>query len=150
MIAGGTMAAVLDRQPLAAPSEPRLGQVRHVNGRLLRVNGYLMMAFGAATTANPPDVTRAQEGVALARYACRDPDPGDAGPAIRRIDDALAAAEQILATGGREQAAAAIGLAVAAAAVAATEPITGSDEGSGSSVTRTAAPPVGNVPTLNP
>lgn len=122
MIAGGTMEAVLDRRPLAAPSEPRLEQIRHVNGRLLRVTGYLMMAFGAATTANPPDPTRAREGVALARYACRDPDPGDAEPAIRRIDDALSAAEQILATGGRTQAAAAIGLAVAAAAVAATEP----------------------------
>ena len=122
MIAGGTMAAVLDRETLPAASQPRLQQVRPVNGRLLRINGYLMMAFGAALTASPPDVTRAQEGVALARYACRDPDPADAGHAIRRIDDALAAAEQILATGGSEQAATAVALAVAAAAVAATEP----------------------------
>jgi hypothetical protein len=123
MIAGGTMAAVLDRRPLPAASEPRLEQVRHVDGRLLRISGYLMMAFGAAATSNPPDVASAAEGVALARYACRDPDPGDAGAAIGRIDDALAAAEQILATGGPEQAGAAIGLAVAAAAVAATEPV---------------------------
>ena len=72
----------------------------------------------------------AHEGVALARYACRDPDPGDAGPAIRRIDDALAAAERILATGDREQAAAAIAVAVAAATVAATEPVTGLEPGS--------------------
>lgn len=124
MIAGGTMAAVLDRQPLPPPSEPRLEQVRLVNGRLQRVNGYLMMAFGAALTANPPDLARAQEGVALARYACRDPDPGDAGSALGRVDAALAAAEQILAGGG-EQASLAVGLAVAAAAVAATEPATG-------------------------
>jgi ketosteroid isomerase-like protein len=123
MIAGGTMAAVLDHQPLPAPREPRLGQVRPVNGRLLRISGYLMMAFGAAATANPPDVTMAHEGVALARYACRDPDPGNAGPAIRRIDDALAAAERILATGDGDQAAAAIAVAVAAATVAATEPV---------------------------
>lgn len=124
MIAGGTMAAVLDRQPLPPASEPRLEEVRPVNGRLQRVNGYLLMAFGAALTANPPDLARAQEGVALARYACRDPDPADAGCALRRVDAALAAAEQILAGGG-EQATLAIGLAVVAAAVAATEPVTG-------------------------
>jgi uncharacterized protein len=122
LIAGGTMAAVLDGRPLPAAGPPRLEQVRRVNGRLLRISGYLMMAYGAALTADPPDVTRAREGVALARYACRDPDPGDAGDAIGRIDAALAAAEQILATGDNELAASAIGLAVAAAAVAATEP----------------------------
>ena len=121
MIAGGTMAAVLDRQPLAPTSEPCLEQVRPVNGRLLRVNGYLMMAFGAALTADPPDVARAAEGVALARCACRDPDPGAAGGALGRVDAALAAAEQILASGG-EDPTLAIGLAVAAAAVAATDP----------------------------
>jgi hypothetical protein len=116
-----TMAAVLDRQPLAPTSEPCLEQVRPVNGRLLRVNGYLMMAFGAALTADPPDVARAAEGVALARCACRDPDPGAAGGALGRVDAALAAAEQILASGG-EDPTLAIGLAVAAAAVAATDP----------------------------
>jgi predicted TIM-barrel fold metal-dependent hydrolase len=121
MIAGGTMAAVLADEPLPPPSEPRLQQVRPVNGRLQRVNGYLMMAFGAALTSNPPDLARAQEGVALARYACRDPEPGDAGRALGRVDAALAAAEQILASGG-EHAGLAVGLAVAAAAVAATEP----------------------------
>jgi hypothetical protein len=122
MIAGGTMAAVLDHQRLPPPSKPRLEQVRPVNGRLQRVNGYLMMAFGAALSANPPDLPRAQEGLALARYACRDPDPGDAGRALGRVDAALAAAERILAVGGGEQAGLAVGLAVAAAAVAATEP----------------------------
>jgi uncharacterized protein len=120
MIAGGTMATVLDGQQLPAASEPRLEQVRPVNGRLLRVNGYLMMAAGAALTADPPDLARAREGVALARYACRDPDPADAGDALARVDAALAVAEQIVADGG-EPAAVAIGLAVAAGAVAATE-----------------------------
>ena len=124
MIAGGTMATVLDRQPLPPPSEPRLEQVRPVNGRLQRVNAYLMMAFGAAASTDPPDLGLAQEGVALARYACRDPEPGDAGRALGRVDAALAAAEQILTSGG-EHATLAIGLAVAAAAVAATEPPNG-------------------------
>jgi uncharacterized protein len=122
MIAGGTMATVLDDRQLPAATEPRLEQVRPVNGRLLRVNGYLMMAAGAALTADPPDLARAREGVALARYACRDPDPADAGDALGRVDAALAVAEQIVADGG-EPAAVAIGLAVAAGAVAATEPV---------------------------
>jgi uncharacterized protein len=129
MIAGGTMAAVLDGQPLPAASKPRLEEVRPVNGRLQRVTGYLMMAVGAALTANPPDLARAQEGVALARYACRDPDPADAGCALERVDAALAAAEQIVADGG-EAANLAIGLAVAAATVAATEPSRGLSGGS--------------------
>jgi predicted TIM-barrel fold metal-dependent hydrolase len=123
MIAGGTMATVLDGRPLPEPNAPVLDQVRPVNGRLLRISGYLMMAYGGALSTDPPDVARAAEGVALARYACRDPDPGGAGAAISRIDDALAAAERILAAGDIAQAPAAISLAVAAAAVAATEPV---------------------------
>jgi hypothetical protein len=121
------MAVVLDGEQLPAASEPPLEQVRPVNGRLLRVNGYLMMAAGAALTREPPDLARAQEGVALARYACRDPAPGEAGGALARVDAALAAAEQVLADGAPDDAEAnlAIGLAVAAAAVAATEPVEG-------------------------
>jgi predicted TIM-barrel fold metal-dependent hydrolase len=124
MIAGGTMAAVLDGEELPVPTEPRLEQVRRVNGRLLRINGYLMMAAGAALTVEPPDLQRAQEGVALARYACRDPEPGEAGGALARVDAALAVAEEIVADGAASDGDAnlAIGLAVAAAAVAATEP----------------------------
>lgn len=125
MIAGGTMAAVLDGAQLPPASEPRLEQVRPVNGRLLRVNGYLMMAAGAALTVEPPDLQRAREGVALARYACRDPEPGEAGGVLARVDAALAAAEQIVNDGAADDGDAnlAIGLAVAAAAVAATEPV---------------------------
>ena len=121
LIAGGTMRAVLERRPLPEPTAPRLEQVRPVNGRLQRVGGYLMMAMGAATTATPPDLSRAQEGIELARYVCRDPEPGDAGPALERIDAALAAAQSAL-MGGAEQETAAIALAIAAAAIAATEP----------------------------
>ena len=125
LIAGGTMAAALDGHQLPAAEEPRLEQVRTVSGRLLRVNGYLMMAAGAALTAEPPDLARAREGVALARYACRDPDPGAAGEALARVDAALAVAEQTVADGSPAEGEAnlAIGLAVAAAAVAATEPV---------------------------
>jgi hypothetical protein len=58
MIAGGTMAAVIERRALPPASEPRLDQVRPVNGRLQLVNGYLLMAAGAALTTNPPDIGR--------------------------------------------------------------------------------------------
>jgi hypothetical protein len=61
-------------------------------------------------------------GIALARGVCRDPDPGAVGPALQRIDAALAAAEQLVDAGG-EQASLAIGLIMAAGAIAATEPV---------------------------
>lgn len=126
MIAGGTMSAVLERRSLPEPTAPRLEQVRPVNGRLQRVGGYLMMAMGAAVSATPPDLSRAREGIDLARYACRDPAPGDAGPALERIDAALAAAQGALA-GGAEHDTTAIALAFAAATIAATEPPSGQD-----------------------
>lgn len=126
MIAGGTMAAVLERRPLPKPNAPLLEQVRPASGRLLRISGYLMMAYGAALSVSPPDAARAGEGIALARCVCRDPDPGGAGAAIDRIDDALAAVERNLSEGDAALVTSAISLAVAAAAVAATEPAAGS------------------------
>ena len=79
-----------------------------------------MMAMGAALTATPPDLSRAQEGIELARYVCAHPEPGDAGPALERIDSALAVAQSAL-TGSPELESAAVALAMAAAAIAATE-----------------------------
>ena len=88
MIAGGTMAAVLDGRPLPPASEPRLEQVRPVNGRLQRISGYLMMAFGAALTADPPDVTEPRKGslspVAPAVTPTPEtPDPQSGGSTLR-------------------------------------------------------------------
>jgi hypothetical protein len=81
------------------------------------------MSFGAVLGgAPPPDPARALPGIALARAVCRDPDPGTVGPPLRRIDAALAAAEQLVGSGG-EQAFLAIGLIMAAGAIAATEPV---------------------------
>ena len=57
----------------------------------------------------------------MARAACRDPDPGPAGPALERIDKLLSAAEQLLAAGGKQPRDAA-GLVMAAGVIAATEP----------------------------
>ena len=79
------------------------------------------MSFAAAIGAGPPpDFQRGLQYVALARAVCRDPDPGPAGAALERIDGLLAAAEQVLTTGG-EQSRAAFGLVSAAGAIAATE-----------------------------
>jgi uncharacterized protein len=123
LIAGGTMTALLERRPLAAPTAPRIAAVRPTSGRLTRVGGYLLMAFGAAMAGGPlSDPTRALPMIDLARAACRDPDPGAAGPALDRIDALLAAAEQLVGA-EPEQAFASFGLLMAAGAIAATEPL---------------------------
>jgi hypothetical protein len=123
-LVGATMTDILERRPLAAPGAPRVPEVRSVSGRLARVNGYLLMAFAAALSAGPPpDFGRGVPFVALARAACRDPDPGAAGPALARIDEMLATAEQLLGAGG-EQVRAAVGLVMASAVIAGTEPPT--------------------------
>jgi uncharacterized protein len=122
-LVGGTMLDILEGRPLADPTPPRLPEIRRISGRLARVNGYLMMSFAAAMGAGPPpDLARALPGIALARGACRDPEPGHVGPAIERIDGLLAAAEELLAAGA-ERAQAAVGLVMAAALIAGTEPL---------------------------
>jgi hypothetical protein len=122
LVTGETMTAVLNHHPLATARPPRLDTVRPINGRLLRVNGYLLMAFSAMLGAAAPglDVARALPGVALARCVCRDPEPGPAGPTLARIDTALEAAEQLIAAGA-PRSIPAIGLIHGAMCIAATE-----------------------------
>ncbi len=123
-LVGGTMTDILERRPLAEPKPPRVPQVRPVSGRLARVNGYVMMSFAAALSSGiPPDFSRGVPFLAMARTACRDPDPGPAGPALARIDTLLCTAEQLLGA-GIEQARPALGLVMAAGAIAATESFT--------------------------
>jgi uncharacterized protein len=122
-LVGGTMMDILERRPLPEPKPPRVPEIRPISGRLARVNGYVMMSFAAALGGGtPPDFTRSLPFVNLARAACRDPDPGHAGPALERIDGLLAAAEQLLEQGG-ESTRAAFGLVMAAGVIAATEPL---------------------------
>jgi predicted TIM-barrel fold metal-dependent hydrolase len=119
-VAGHTIAALVDGRPLAATLPPRLPQQRLVNGRLARVDGYLMMAFaGAIASGPPPDPSRALQGLQLARAACRDPDPGAVGPVLERVEELLATAEQLIIE--RSEAMLAFGLIIAAAVIAATE-----------------------------
>lgn len=126
LLAGATMTGILERRPLADPTPPRVPEIRRISGRLARVNGYVMMSFAAAVSSGPPlNFARGLPFIALARAACRDPDPGVVGPAIERIDGLLAAAEQLL-TAGDERARAAVGLVMAAGVIAATEPLAAS------------------------
>jgi hypothetical protein len=121
-LVGGTMLDVLERQPLAEPQTPRVPEIRPISGRLTRINAYALMAFGAARGSGPPpDFGRSLPFIAMARAACRDPDPGPAGPALERIDNLLSAAELLLAAGGTQLRDAA-GLVMAAGVIAATEP----------------------------
>jgi predicted TIM-barrel fold metal-dependent hydrolase len=125
-LVGQTMSDVLENRPLADPRPPRVAELRRVSGRLARVNAYILMSFAAAIGSGPPpDFGRALPFVAMARAACRDPDPGQAGPALEQIDSLLAAAQRLLSSDGdREQVHAAGGLVSAAGVIAATEPFT--------------------------
>jgi predicted TIM-barrel fold metal-dependent hydrolase len=121
-LVGETMIDILEGRPLADPKPPRVAQIRPVSGRLQRINGYLLMSFGAALGSGPPpDFDRSVPFLAMARTACRDPEPGPAGPALERIDALLATAEPLLRAGG-ESARMALGLVMAAGVIAATEP----------------------------
>lgn len=122
LIAGGTMAAVLDGDGPPPARPPRVARVRPGSGSLTRVAAYLLMGFGGVISTPPPTPSRALPWIALARAVCRDPDPGVAGPALERIDGLLAAAEtQIPAA--EPGSLLAVGLVHAAATIAATEPL---------------------------
>jgi Amidohydrolase len=123
LVAGGTMTALVERRPLVPTSAPRVRQERAVSGRLLRVSGYIATAFGAIVGAGPPrELTRGLPHLQLARAACRDPEPGAAGPALERIDTLLAAAQELIGDGTGEEMNA-YALIIAAGAIAATEPV---------------------------
>jgi predicted TIM-barrel fold metal-dependent hydrolase len=124
-LVGGTMQRVLEREPLAPTTGPRVPERRSVHGRLLRVSTYLSLSFGAffggLEAGQPPDPKRVLSGIALARSVCRDPDPSSSRRPLLRIDAILAAAEQV-ALLERPRSLAAIGLLQAASVIAATEP----------------------------
>ncbi|MFZ0091669.1 MAG: amidohydrolase family protein [Solirubrobacteraceae bacterium] len=122
-LVGATMEGILEGRPLADPQPPRLPEIRRISGRLARVNGYLMMAFAAAVSAGPPpDFARSLPFIALARAVCRDPEPGVVGPALERVDELLATAEELVGAGD-ERTRPAVGLVMAAGVIAATEPL---------------------------
>src|SRR3954462_13354840 len=127
MLAGGTMAALLDGAQPPAATPPRVPEVRPMVGRLVRAAVYLHSAFASMLAGDGRrDPARSLPWIAMARTVCRDPEPGPAGDALARIDASLDAAERILLAGAA-QGWAAIGLVHATKVFAATEPPTASD-----------------------
>jgi len=122
LVAGGTMASVLDGDGPPAAKPPRLDRVRPASGSLSRAAAYLLMGFGAVISSPPPVPARALPWIALARAVCRDPDPGVAGPALERIDGLLTGAERLIESESQD-ALLAIGQIHAAATIAVTEPL---------------------------
>ncbi len=94
-VLGGTMARLLDGEPLPAIAAPRRGDTITLSGRLARVYGYASLV-GPALFTGAADQARAMLDMALA--ACRDPEPGSVGEALEVIGTALGAAEALLAS----------------------------------------------------
>jgi predicted TIM-barrel fold metal-dependent hydrolase len=93
LVLGGTMAALIDGQPLPAASAPRRGDSVRLSGRLMRVYGYASLV-GPALFSGSVEQARAMLDMAIA--ACRDPDPGEVGEALETIGRALRAADSLL------------------------------------------------------
>jgi uncharacterized protein len=93
LMLGGTMAALIDGQPLPAVSAPRRGPSITVSGRLIRVYGYASLV-GPALFGGVLEQAGAMLDMALA--ACRDPEPGADGEALETIGGALRAASVLM------------------------------------------------------
>jgi len=90
---GGTMARLLDGEPLPAIAPPPRGDRITLSGRLARVYGYASLV-GPALFTGSRDQARAMLDMGLA--ACRDPEPGSVGEALDTIGAALGAADAML------------------------------------------------------
>ena len=90
-VLGGTMARLLAGQPLAEPREPRRADALVLSGRLARVYAYGSFAFGALLGGGT--IEGAKGSLDLMAAAARDPEPGEAGPALdlisRTVETAL-------------------------------------------------------------
>ena len=94
-VLGGTMARLLDGEPLPPATPPRRGPTITLAGRLARVYGYASLV-GPALFAGAVDQARAM--LDMATSACRDPEPGSYGEALETIGGALSAADVLLGT----------------------------------------------------
>lgn len=92
---GGTMAKLLDGEPLPPIGTPVRGPTITLSGRLARVYGYASLV-GPALFTGVLDQARAMLDMAVA--ACRDPEPGSDGEALEVIGTALSAADALLQT----------------------------------------------------
>jgi predicted TIM-barrel fold metal-dependent hydrolase len=83
---GGTTRALLEGAPLPPATSPLRPRTVELAGALARIHRYASAAFDEVRRG---DAAAARDTVALALAACRDPDPGGAGPALTRIRPAL-------------------------------------------------------------
>ena len=93
LMLGGTMAALIDGQPLPAVTPPRRGTSIELSGRLVRVYGYASLV-GPAIFSGAVEPAMAMLEMAIA--ACRDPEPGDVGEALETIGVALRATGELM------------------------------------------------------
>jgi predicted TIM-barrel fold metal-dependent hydrolase len=93
---GGTMASLLDGEPLPPMAPPRRGPLVTVSGRLMRVYGYASLV-GPALFGGAIEQARGMLDMAIA--ACRDPEPDTVGEALETIAAALTAAAAVLDSG---------------------------------------------------
>jgi predicted TIM-barrel fold metal-dependent hydrolase len=93
LVLGGTMAALIDGQPLPAISPARRGPTIELSGRLARVYGYASLVGPALFSGV---TVQAQAMLEMAIAACRDPVPGAVGEALETIGAALSAATTLL------------------------------------------------------
>jgi predicted TIM-barrel fold metal-dependent hydrolase len=115
-VLGGTMASLIDGAGLPAASPPRRGSTISLSGRLARVYGYASLV-GPALFTGAGEQAYAMLDMALA--ACRDPQPGADGEALKTIGTALGAAKALV--GEEDGIRAAIDLVYRAIVRAATE-----------------------------
>jgi uncharacterized protein len=89
---GENAAAVLGERPRPAFTAPRGPRSFTLNGRLGRVYGQALMAFGAIVSGNTEMLRRM---LPLSLALCRDPDPGSAGDALHQIGEILDAVARL-------------------------------------------------------
>jgi predicted TIM-barrel fold metal-dependent hydrolase len=92
-VLGGTMAALIDGQPLPQVGHARRGPSIELSGRLARVYGYASL-IGPALFAGAVEQAGGMLDMAIA--ACRDPQPDGVGEALEVIGGALGAAKALL------------------------------------------------------
>jgi predicted TIM-barrel fold metal-dependent hydrolase len=93
LVLGGTMAALIDGQPLPEVTAPRRGPSITVSGRLMRAYGYASLVGPALFTGV---IEQALAMLDMAIAATRDPDPGEDGEALETVGRALRAAATLV------------------------------------------------------
>ncbi|HEY0516041.1 MAG TPA: amidohydrolase family protein [Solirubrobacteraceae bacterium] len=97
LLLGGTMAALIDGEPLPATTPPRRASTVTLSGRLARVYGYASLVGPALFTGV---LEQAAAMLDMAVAACRDPEPGEDAAELETIGRALEAASTLMTEEG--------------------------------------------------